>query len=180
MPTTPRSVCLPLAWAFGLVTTSMATLRAGGRVVVLARAEPAAMLDAMGGDGVTFFAGVTTMFVKLVEALERRSRQMAATGSRLRLCISGGEPRNESAFSRWHDLTGCPVHDVYAASECFPVVTYDPLTDPQPRPGAAGRVVAEAALRVIGPDGHDVPAGGTGEAWTRGPALSRATGAIPT
>ena len=38
-------------------------------------------------------------------------------------------------------------------------------------PGAAGRVVAEAALRVVGPDGHDVPAGGTGEAWTRGPAL---------
>ena len=63
-------VCLPMAWAFGLVTTSMATLVAGGRVVVLARAEPAAMLDAMAAERVTFFAGVTTMFVKLVEALD--------------------------------------------------------------------------------------------------------------
>ena len=163
-------VCLPMAWAFGLVTTSMAALVSGGRVVVLARAEPAAMLDAMSGDGVTFFAGVTTMFVKLVEALERDPGKWVDRIAP-RLCISGGEPRNESAFSRWHELTGCPVHDVYAASECFPVVTYDPLTDPRPRPGAAGRVVAEASLRVIGPEGHDVPAGGTGQAWTRGPAL---------
>jgi len=175
-------VCLPMAWAFGLVTTSMAALVSGGRVLALARAEPAAMLAAMVGDGVTCFAGVTTMFVKLVEALEaggdRDDRDGARGGGglgpdrfRLRLCISGGEPRNESAFARWHELTGCPVHDVYAASECFPVVTYDPVEDPQPRPGSAGRVVAEAALRLVGPDGDDVPPGGTGEALTRGPAL---------
>ena len=33
-------VALPLAWAFGLVTTSMATLRAGGRVSIARRADP--------------------------------------------------------------------------------------------------------------------------------------------
>ena len=32
-------VCLPMAWAFGLVTTSMAALLTGGRVVALARAS---------------------------------------------------------------------------------------------------------------------------------------------
>ena len=163
-------VCLPMAWAFGLVTTSMAALLTGGRVVALARAEPEAMLGAMAGHGVTFFAGVTTMFGKLVQHLDARDGPRPDL-SRLRLCISGGEPRNEAAFSRWQQLTGCPVHDVYAASECFPVVTYDPVEDPQPRPGSAGRVVAEAALRLVDPEGHDVPPGATGEAWTRGPAL---------
>jgi long-chain acyl-CoA synthetase len=168
-------VCLPMAWAFGLVTTSMAALVSGGRVLALARAEPAAMLAAMVKGGVTFFAGVTTMFVKLVEALDGQRDDERSDGApgpfQLRLCISGGEPRNESAFARWQELTGCPVHDVYAASECFPVVTYDPVEDPQPRPGSAGRVVAEAALRLVGPDGGDAPPGGTGEALTRGPAL---------
>lgn len=163
-------VCLPMAWAFGLVTTSMAALLTGGRVVALARAEPEAMLGAMADQGVTFFAGVTTMFGKLVQHLDTREGPRPDR-SRLRLCISGGEPRNEAAFSRWQQLTGCPVHDVYAASECFPVVTYDPFEDPQPRPGSAGRVVAEAALRLVDPEGHDVPPGATGEAWTRGPAL---------
>ncbi len=65
-------VCLPMAWAFGLVTTSMAALLTGGRVVALARAEPEAMLGAMADHGVTFFAGVTTMFGKLVQHLDAR------------------------------------------------------------------------------------------------------------
>jgi long-chain acyl-CoA synthetase len=163
-------VCLPMAWAFGLVTTSMAALLTGGRVVPLARADPEAMVAAMADHGVTFFAGVTTMFGKLVQFLDRRDGGRADL-PRLRLCISGGEPRNEAAFSRWQQLTGCPVHDVYAASECFPVVTYDPFVDPRPRPGSAGRVVAEAALRLVDGEGHDVATGATGEAWTRGPAL---------
>jgi len=91
--------------------------------------------------------------------------------SSLRLCISGGEPRNEAAFTRWHELTGCPVHDVYAASECFPVVTYDPTVDACPKPGCAGRVVPEASMRVVDPSGRDVAPGEAGEAWARGPAL---------
>jgi long-chain acyl-CoA synthetase len=62
------------------------------------------------------------------------------------------------------------VHDVYAASECFPVVTYDPIVDPLPRPGSAGRVVPEASLRVVDASGNDVPSGDAGEAWARGPA----------
>ncbi len=88
----------------------------------------------------------------------------------LRLCISGGEPRNDVAFARWRELTGCPVHDVYAASEAFPLVTYDPDEDPEPVPGSAGRVVAEAELRVVDADGADVPPGQPGEAWARSPA----------
>ena len=40
--------------------------------MALARAEPEAMLGAMADHGVTFFAGVTTMFGKLVQHLESR------------------------------------------------------------------------------------------------------------
>ena len=152
-------VSMPLAWAFGLVTTSMATLTAGGRVILFARSDPRALLVGFAAHRVTFFAGVTTMFVRMVESMEHDPD--APRPHRLRLCISGGEPRNEAAFERWHELTGCPVHDVYAASECFPVVTYDPSVDPLPRRGSAGRVVPEAQLRVAD----------SGEAWVRGPAL---------
>ena len=67
-------------------------------MVALARAEPEAMLGAMAGHGVTFFAGVTTMFAKLVQHLDDRDGPRPDL-VRLRLCISGGEPRNEAAFS---------------------------------------------------------------------------------
>jgi hypothetical protein len=140
------------------------TFRLGATLVLLARFTGAAAIDLMLREHVDVFHGVPTMYVGLVEAAAGRDALPA-----LRLCISGGEPRNEAAFSRWQQLAGCPVHDVYAASECFPVVTYDPFDDPQPRPGSAGRVVAEAALRLVDPEGQDVPAGATGEAWTSRP-----------
>src|SRR3954454_11571058 len=157
-PADVNLVSMPLAWAFGLVTTSMATLSNGGRVVLFARSDPRALIAGFVDHEVTFFAGVTTMYVRMVEAMDR-DPQIVRPRS-LRLCISGGEPRNELAFTRWHQLTGCPVHDVYAASECFPIVTYDPIVDPMPRQGCAGRVVPDARLRV------DT----TGEAFARGPA----------
>jgi long-chain acyl-CoA synthetase len=163
-------VVLPLAWAFGLVTTTMATLSAGGRVLLLPRSNPQEMLVNMARHRVTFFAGVTTMFVKMVHALE--SDAMWSRPDHLRLCISGGEPRNEIVFARWREIVGCPVHDVYAASECFPVVTYDPFADPVPRPGCAGRVVPGARLRLVDAAGRDVEPGAPGEAWTRGPATT--------
>jgi long-chain acyl-CoA synthetase len=156
---TANLVSMPLAWAFGLVTTSMATLTAGGRVVLFARSDPRLLLAGFDAHRVTFFAGVATMFVRMVEAME--ADETLPRPRHLRLCISGGEPRNEIAFDRWRELTGCPVHDVYAASECFPVVTYDPTMDPSPKPGCAGRVVPEAQLRIAD----------SGEAVARGPAL---------
>lgn len=161
-------VCLPMAWAFGLVTTTMATLIKAGEVIVLPRTKPEMIVDAAVRLRGTFLAGVTTMFVKLTEYLDILAKRPDM--SSLRLCISGGEPRNETVFARWTNFTGCPVHDVYAASECFPAVTYDPVQDPVPVPGSSGRVAPGSQMRVVDADGNDVPAGAVGEAQWKGPA----------
>jgi long-chain acyl-CoA synthetase len=91
--------------------------------------------------------------------------------SSLRLCISGGEPRNEEAFERWQTLSGVSVLDAYCSSECLPLVTYDPWVDPVPKPGAAGRLVPRARLKIVDPDGSEVPPGEVGEALSSGPGL---------
>ncbi|MCA4134823.1 class I adenylate-forming enzyme family protein [Arthrobacter sp. M4] len=161
-------VCLPMAWAFGLVTTSMATLTAAGQIIVLQRTKPDLIIEALNRFGGTFLAGVTTMFVKLTERLEEIGN-VDMPG--LRLCISGGEPRNENVFARWTQATGCPVHDVYAASECFPAVTYDPYVDPIPVQGSSGKVASGASMRVVDENGRDVAPGTVGQALWKGPAL---------
>jgi long-chain acyl-CoA synthetase len=161
--------CLPMAWLYGLNTTSMAVLVGGGTVVILRRARPELIVEAAVGHAATFLAGVTTMFAKLVNYLD--SLDQSPDLSSLRLCVSGGEPRNESAFDRWRRYAGIPVHDTYSASECFPLVSYDPLEDPEPVFGSAGRLVPRSELRVVDLDGKDVVAGQVGEAWSRGPGL---------
>jgi long-chain acyl-CoA synthetase len=165
--TTRTIVALPMAWAYGLNTTSMATLYAGGRVIVLRRAKPELLLDGIARQGATFLPGVTTMFVKMVQALE--SGGPSIDFSSLRFCLSAGEPRNEAAFKRWTELTGVPVHDNFCATECYPVITYDPISDPVPLTGSAGKVVEGSSMRVVDPTGDDVADGDVGEALWRAP-----------
>lgn len=161
-------VCLPMAWVFGLTTASMSTLSRGGTVLILPRTNSALLLDAISEKKGTFLPGVTTMFVKLTEFAENHPG--AFDFRSLRFCISGGEPRNEAVFARWQRLTGVAVHDVFAASECFPVVTYDPAVDPEPRFGSAGTVVPGARMRVVDENGRDVVPGQAGEALWQAPA----------
>jgi long-chain acyl-CoA synthetase len=162
-------VALPMAWLFGLVSTSLATLIGGGCVVVLRRSRPELLAETIDREAITVLPGVSTIFVKLAE-------HMAAVGGggwlpSLRLCVSGGEPPNEAAFARFRQATGRPVFDAYCASECLPLVSYDPLQDPVPVAGAAGRLVPRAELKVLDSNGEAVPAGVVGEGFSRGPGV---------
>lgn len=163
-------VCLPMAWVYGLASTSLALLLRGATVVVVRRARPEPLLAAIVKQRATFLAGVTTTFAKLVHHLGDSAPEGNALAS-LRLCVSGGEPRNEDAFERWRALSGVPVFDAYCSSECLPLVTYDPWVDPMPKPGAAGRLVPRARLKIVDAQGAEVPPGEVGEALSSGPGL---------
>jgi long-chain acyl-CoA synthetase len=163
-------VCLPMAWMYGLASTSLAILLRGGTVIVVRRARAELLATAIKTHKATFLAGVATTFTKLVQYAESQ-RLDADTFASLRLCISGGEPRNEAAFERWAQLTNVAVLDAYCASECLPLVTYDPWVDSAPRKGAAGKVVPRSRLRIVDAAGADVPVGVAGEALATGPGL---------
>ncbi|WP_411374914.1 class I adenylate-forming enzyme family protein [Arthrobacter sp. MPF02] len=163
-------ICLPMAWLYGLASTSLAVLLRGGTVIVVPRARPEMLAPAISKHSATFLAGVTATFGKLAQYVEQQGITSPAFPS-LRLCISGGEPRNEVAFARWQAKTGVPVLDAYCASECLPLVTYDPFTDPAPKPGSAGKLVPRSKLKVLDANGMQVPTGQIGEAYSTGPGL---------
>jgi long-chain acyl-CoA synthetase len=162
-------VCLPMAWLFGLSTAAMSTLYAGGTVVSLRRSRPELVASAIEDFGGTFLPGVTTVLAKLARFLDESDREWNLTS--LRLIVSGGEPRNESAFAILRRFTRIPVHDTYCASEMFPLITYNPVRDSEPVSGSAGRVVERSELRIVDAEGNDVPDGEVGEAISRGPGL---------
>lgn len=161
--------CLPMAWLFGLTTVTMSTLLAGGTVVSLRRSKPELIAQAIEKYKVTFLPAVATVLAKLAHFLETNENTWNL--SSLRLVLSGGEPRNETAFDALKVFTGLPVHDTYCASEMFPLITYNPVSDPYPRTGSAGKLVPRSELRVVDKNGTDVNPGEIGEALSRGPGL---------
>lgn len=168
-PADATLVCLPMAWLFGLTTASFATLFAGGTVVSRRRSRPEILAEAIEGQRVTVIPAVTTVLTKFAAWLDEEDRKVDL--SSLRLIISGGEPRNEAAFATLRRFTQLPVHDNYCASEMQPLVTYDPVVDPEPRAGSAGRLVPRSELRIVDADGSDVAPGEVGEGLSRGPGL---------
>jgi long-chain acyl-CoA synthetase len=157
---------LPLAWLYGLTTVSQACLVAGATVILEPHFNPIRALSDLAEHRITVFIGVTTMFVQLVRVLEQSGQSVELT---LRMCVSGGEPRNEAAFARFQQLFRVPVHEVYATSECLPIFAYDPEHDPQPRPGSAGRLVPGVHVRIVDAQGREVRPGEVGELYASSP-----------
>ncbi len=161
-------VAMPLSWLAGLIILSVTATTRGARIRLLRRFSADEALDAMTGDGVSFFFGATTMYVKIVNAWRQRR---PTGGFRLRCCISGGEARNEAIFDEWRRITGSPVLDSYGASECWPFVTHDPGLPDLPPPGSAGKLVQGARIRLLDTEGREVPAGEAGEAQGLAPCM---------
>ena len=162
-------ISLPMAWLYGLLSTSLAVLFGGGTVVVARRGRPEILVGLALRHRVTFIAGVTVTFAKIVRYANEHDIREAFSG--LRFTISGGEPRNEKVFGEWRQLTGSPVLDAYCASECIPLFTYDPTVDPEPRMGSGGKLVPRQEIKIVDTRGEPVASGEVGELLARGPGL---------
>jgi long-chain acyl-CoA synthetase len=158
-------VALPLSWLFGLTTSSIASLSAGAAVVLIPHFNPVVAMEQMESQRITLFAGVMTMFAKMLQVTEESSRDYDL--SSLRFCVQGGEPRNESIVQRFTAKFKVAIHDIYSSSECCPNFTYDPYRDPQPRSGSCGRLLEGVEVRLLDETGRDVSAGVTGELVAR-------------
>lgn len=162
-------VALPLAWLFGLTTSSMACFAGGGTAVLVPHFNPVVVMEQMERQRITLFAGVMTMFAKMLQVADESARKYDI--SSLRFCVQGGEPRNEPLAQRFTEQFGVAIHDIYATSECSPNFTYDPYRDAKPKPGSCGRLVEGVEARLLDADGKEVPVGTTGELVVRCPGL---------
>lgn len=162
-------VALPLAWVYGLGTVSFPAFSAGSKVVLLTRFRPDDACRAISEHRVTVFPGVTTMYGMIVgyAMSQRQSPDLTS----IRLALSGGERRNEVAFSKFEDLSGVPVFDVYASSEARPVFSYDPLVERRPISGASGTLHPGVEAELRNEQGQTVPGGEVGELWIRSPSI---------
>jgi fatty-acyl-CoA synthase len=162
---------LPLFWAGGLNTFTSPALYWGGRVTTTRRFDESVMLRLLSDPqfAVTHVCAAPEMYFRVAALPEFAT----ATFPTIRRALVGGwRPDTARLHAQWR-ARGLFLQLAYGSSETGPNMTVlqdDDLDLVQAR--SCGTSVPFTLMRLVGPDGLDVPDGETGEIWASGPAIT--------
>jgi long-chain acyl-CoA synthetase len=154
---------LPLFHIFGLNVVLGTSLTVGSTVLLVQRFDPATAAESIVQRGVTVVPGAPPMWV----AFAHFDELAADTFATVRLALSGASKLPITVAETFERRFGVTIREGYGLTEAGPVVTSS--AGMPVRVGSVGRVLVGQEVRLVGDDGHDVPAGDAGEVWVRGP-----------
>jgi 2-aminobenzoate-CoA ligase len=155
----------PLAFTFGLGGLVLFPLHAGASAVLLERAGPDDLLDAIPRFGATICFTAPTAYRAMLAKLPRHDL------SGLRRCVSAGEALPPATFDAWRAATGLTLMDGIGATEMLHIFIAARPGDA--RAGATGKPVPGYEARVVDAAGTEVPDGVVGRLAVRGPTGCR-------
>lgn len=153
---------LPLFHAFGQTCTLNAAVTTGACLTLLPRFDAAKALGILAEHGVTVFAGVPTVYSRLLRQPDRDAYDV----SRLSVALAGGAAMPVQVLHDFQAAFDCVVLEGYGLSETSPVASFNTL-QAGPRPGSVGTPIPGVEMRVVD-NGTEVPQGETGEIVIRG------------
>ncbi len=148
---------LPLFHSFGQTVIQNGAFAFGGTVVMLPRFEAKPALDLMLKEGVTFFAGVPTMYWGLLGALDD-SVDVGTIARNLRVAAAGGSALPVEVHKDFQKRFGVTILEGYGLSETSPVASFSPHGK-EPRVGSIGVPIPGVEMKLINDDWSDVPDG---------------------
>jgi long-chain acyl-CoA synthetase len=160
---------LPMTHIFGLGTVLMASLHAGSGLLMRSQFDPADVFEALAHQGMTQLQGPPAMFTRLLAWLDTQGIDHPAAPD-LRYVYTGAAPLDLSVKQAIEARFGKPMHHGYGLSEYAGALTLCRLNEWR-ADTSAGYLVDGAELRIMSPQGQDLPAGETGEIWMRGVGL---------
>jgi long-chain acyl-CoA synthetase len=141
---------LPLFHSFGQTVIQNGAAAYGGTVVMLPRFEAAAALELMQTEGITYFAGVPTMYWGLLGALDD-TVDVAKIKANLRVAVAGGSALPVEVHKDFENKFGVTILEGYGLSETSPVASFSPVGEGV-RVGSIGRPVPGVEMKLIDPD----------------------------
>jgi 2-aminobenzoate-CoA ligase len=155
----------PLAFTFGLGGLLLFPLRAGAAALLLERAGPEQLADAIDTCGATICSTAPTAYRAML-----RSGRTASLG-RLRRAVSAGEHLPESTWRAVYEATGVRIIDGIGSTEMLHV--FVSAADDDIRPGATGKAVPGYEAAVLDVEGVPLPPGSPGRLAVKGPTGCR-------
>jgi 2-aminobenzoate-CoA ligase len=158
----------PIGFTFGLGGLVVFPLRVGASVLLLERATPDVLVDAVGRHGVTVLFTAPTAYKAILASGH------AAELAGLRRAVSAGEALPASVWRAVHDASGLRIIDGIGATEMLHI--FIAAADDDIRPGSTGRAVPGYTAAVLDDEGRPVPDGTPGHLAVRGPTGCRYLG----
>jgi benzoate-CoA ligase len=162
-----NDVCFSAAklfFAYGLGNSLTFPLAAGATTILMAeRSTPAAVFARIVKHQPSIFSGVPTLYAAMLASPELP----AIEATRLRRCISAGEPLPEDIGRRWHHRFGVDILDGLGSTEMLHIFLSNRPDDVQY--GTTGRPVPGYLVRLVDEDGNAARPGEQGELQVAGP-----------
>ena len=123
---------------------------------MLPRFEAGAALELMESEGITFFAGVPTMYWGLLHALKEAGGKVDVAKIRdtLRIAAAGGSALPVEVHKAFEREFGVTILEGYGLSETSPVASFSQYGEPV-RVGSIGTPVPGVEMKLIDPESWD-------------------------
>jgi long-chain acyl-CoA synthetase len=154
--------------SFGLQSLATPALAVGGTVLLVPEFKPAAILRAMTKHGATVVGGAPGYLLALLEAARQdpEFRAPEFRAPRLRLALSSSDKLPANFYRDWEKMFGASLIEGYGMTEACGNILFNRPGDVGE--GSVGRPFPGVTVRIVGPDGRDVPDGNIGELWCAG------------
>jgi 2-aminobenzoate-CoA ligase len=160
----------PLAFTFGLGGLTIFPMHIGASTVLLEKAGPPDLLEAIASQRATICFTAPTSY-RAMAAGAREKKLGVRDGGSLRKCVAAGEALPAATRALWKEATGIEIIDGIGATEMFHI--FISADEANARPGATGKPVPGYRARVVDEEGNDVPAGTIGRLAVQGPTGCR-------
>ncbi|WP_337877718.1 AMP-binding protein [Caldimonas sp.] len=160
----------PLAFTFGLGGLLLFPMSIGACSVLLDKASPPMLLEAIPRFGATVLFTAPTSY-RAMAAQAGQLRIGAPRGGSLRKCVSAGEALPVATRALWKEHTGIEMIDGIGSTEMLHI--FISADEAHARPGATGTVVPGYQACVLDDEGRPVPPGTLGRLAVKGPTGCR-------
>ena len=157
---------MPLFHVFAVAMCLHLAAYCRGKLVMLPRYKPEAVLEAITAERITRLPAGPTVFIGLLN----HERFAATDFSSLRSAYSGSAPLPEETLKRWQQLTATPILEGFGQTEAGPVLTYV-REGGVVKPGACGPALPLTEVQIVDVEtgSRVLGAGEIGEVRARGP-----------
>jgi oxalate---CoA ligase len=149
----------------GLVDLLLVPLASGGSVLCAGGFNAQRLLELVGKHDITWFQAVPTTLHELSVQARRSQRQVSST--RLRFIRSVAAALSPTLMEEIEGLFDVPVLQTFGMTEAGPLITTNRLPPGRRKAGSVGSP-AGPNVKVVGPDGDELPPGVAGKIMIHG------------